>query len=161
MHIAEGLARNQHTTRTPCTGTDEDGAIAIVEKILEGDVATDGEVRTEEDAHFTHLRVVAVEDAVRQTELRDTVAHDAADLITALEDGDLIALACKQDRDGDAGRTCTDDRCLHAVRLRHLYLDPLEAGIGNIVLDGGNMNRGALDTANTVTLALLAMVTYE
>ena len=98
---------------------------------------------------------------MRQTELRDTVAHDAADLITALEDGDLIALAGEQDRDGDAGWTCTDDRCLHAVRLRHLYLDSLEAGIGNIVFDRRNMNRGALDATNTVTLALLAMITYE
>ena len=161
MHIAEGLARNQHTARTPCTGADEDGAIAIVEKILEGDVSADGKVRTEEDTHLTHLRVVAVEDTVRQAELRDTIAHDAADLITALEDGDLIALACEQDRDGDAGRTCTDDRCLHAVRLRHLYLDSLEAGIRDIVFDRRNMNRGALDATNTVALALLAMITYE
>ena len=161
MHIAEGLTRNQHTARTPCTSADKDGAIAIVEKILEGDVSADGKVWTEEDPHLTHLRVVAVKDAVRQAELRDTVAHDTADLITALEDGDLIALAGEQDRDGDAGRTGTDDRCLHAVRLRHLHLDTLEAGIGNIVFDGRNMNRGALDAANTVALALLSMITYE
>ena len=44
-----------------------------------------------------------------QAELRDAVAQHAADLIVALKDRDVVAVACQNDRNGQARRAGADD----------------------------------------------------
>ena len=157
-NITEGLARDQQTPGTPCTGTHEDRTIAVLEEVMDADRAADIKVGAEQDAQLPQLLAVAIQNGLRQTELRNAVAHDAAQLVAALEDRHLIASLRQNHRDGNAGRSGTDDTHLHAVGGLHLQLDPLEAGIGNVLLNGGNMHRRALDAANAVTLALLLMI---
>jgi len=59
-----------------------------------------------------------VQHSLGQAELRDAVAQHAADLIVALKDRDVVAVACQDDRNGQARRTGADDGGLFAVGRR-------------------------------------------
>ena len=113
--VTECLARNAELARSPRTGSEEYAGVAVVQKILYAGRSAEVEVRAEQNAHLTHSLIVAVENRLGQTELRYAIAEDAADLLASLKDRDLIAAAGKDDRNGDAGRTCTDDADLHPV----------------------------------------------
>ena len=112
----------------------------------------------EEDAKLGELFLVAVEDGFRQTELRDAVPQNAADLLAALKHCHLIAALCQQNADGDTGRTAADDGdSLAGLRL-HFQMQMVKIGIRDIILDTGKMNRRALASQNAMPLALLVMV---
>ena len=50
-----------------------------------------------------------VQHGIRQAEIRNPIAQNAADLVTAVENGDGIAVAGKDDGDGQPGGSCADD----------------------------------------------------
>ena len=56
-----------------------------------------------------------VQHGLGQAELRDAVAQHAADLIVALKDRDVVAVARQDDRNGQARRAGADDGGLFAV----------------------------------------------
>ena len=76
----------------------------------------------------------------------------------ALKDRDVVAVACQNDRNGQARRAGADDGSLFAVGRRgtlgHL------AGVGgrDVVLDDREMHRRTLDAAHAVPLALVLVV---
>ena len=133
----------------------------VGKKRVERQKTADRAVGTDADAELTQLFLIAVENAQRQTEVGDAVAHHAADLVHALEDCHVVALLRELDGDGDAGRTRADDGDGLPRRRRTLQGDAVEVGIRNVVLDAGDLDGGSFAQLDAVALALLLMVADE
>ena len=159
--IAETLSFDAEAARTPDPGTDEDGVVPIGKQRVERQKVANRAVGTDTDAEFTQFFRIAVEDAQRQTEVGDAVAHHAADLVHALENRHVVALLRELDSDGDAGRSRTDDGDGLPRRRRTLQDDAVEVGVGDIVLDAGDLDGGSFAQLDAVALALLFMVADE
>ena len=56
-----------------------------------------------------------IKDGFRQSEFRNAITQNTADLVSDLKDRYFIAIAGKNDRDGQTSRTGADDRDLHAI----------------------------------------------
>ena len=161
MAVAQAFALYPQCSRTPYTGADEDGIIAITEKDVQIEGAANGGVRADVDAQLSELLGVAVQDALRQAEIRYAVAHHATKMLHALKNGYIVAPLCQLDSYREAGRAGADN--CHILPLRRLVLHDnlVQIRIGDVLLNAGNLHRGALDTLNAVALALGLMVAYQ
>ena len=159
--VAEAFALDAEAARTPDARTDEDGVVPVGKKRVERQKAANRAVGTDADAELAQLFLIAVENAQRQTEVGNAVAHHAADLVHALEDRHVVALLRELDGDGDAGRTRADDGDGLPRRRRTLQGDAVEVGIRDVVLDAGNLDGGSFAQLDAVALALLLMVADE
>ena len=96
-HDAEQmLARHVHEARQAGAGADENLPEAVGLEILDGRRLADDEIGDEAAAEQPDLGDDVVDQRVRQAELRDAVAQDAAELVEGLEDRDRIALGREQ-----------------------------------------------------------------
>ena len=161
MAVAEALATHAEAARTPDAGADEDGVIAVLKQGVERQDAADGRVRADMDAEFDELLLVAVEDRERQAEGRDGIAHHAAKLALALEDGHVVAELGELDTDRDAGRPRTDDGNVLSLGRFMLHDDLVEVDVGDIVLDARDLDGSTLAALDAVALALLFVVADE
>lgn len=161
MAVAEALATHAEAARTPDAGADEDGVIAVLKQGVERQDAADGRVRADMDAEFDELLLVAVEDLERQAEGRDAIAHHAAKLAFALEDGHVVAELGELDTDRDAGRPRTDDGNVLSLGRFMLHDDLVEVDVGDIVLDARDLDGSTLAALDAVALALLFVVADE
>ncbi len=102
-----------------------------------------------------------VEDGFGQAKFGYAVAEHPAQLVFALKNGHIIAVSCQDDGDGDAGRTGTDDGGFYAVgRMRPLgHL--VGIGGGDVMFDGGEVDRGPLFSQDTVAFALVLVAAHK
>ena len=101
-----------------------------------------------------------IQHTVGQTVVGDAVAHHPADLVPGLKDGDVIAPAGQQHRNGQARRPRPDDGRPHPVfgrRARHHFVG---VGGGDIIFDHREVHRvmAGHPVADAVALALLFVV---
>ena len=159
--MTESLSGHAQLARLPGAGSYEDAAVTVVKEILDTCGSAQFEVGTEQNAHVAHPAVVSVQNGLGKTELRNAVAKDSADLLTCLKYGDLVAAAGQNDRDRNSRGACSDNADLHTVGRCAGKIEPLEAGVGNIVFDRRKVNRLALDPADAMPFALVLMVADE
>ena len=159
MDISKRLALYTKTMRTPYTCTDNDCAISIREKIIQIQRSADGNVAADIDTKDMKLLLIAIEDRLRQAEIRNTVAKHSADIALALKDCDTIAELCQLHRHSQAGRAGTDDGNTLSLIFSAGNNSTVKIRIGNIALNTGNLNRSTLDPLHAVTFALSLMVT--
>ena len=162
VHVAQRLALDVQGVRLPYARAQEDGLVTVLEHVLDGDRAADRRVRAHLDV-LEHEVVVlkVVQHRLGQAEIRDAVAQHAADLVLALEDRDLVALACQDDRDGQARRAGADDRHADAVAGRRALVHLAGIGAGDVILDGGEVHRSALAAQHAVPFALILVVAHQ
>ena len=160
-HVAQRLAFDVHGVGFPQAGTDEDALVAVAEEVVDGDGTADGGVGAHLDVFQLQVAVCKiVQHAVRQAVIGDAVPHDAADLIPGIKNGDVIAPACQQHRNGQACRARADDGGFHPVpgggAGRHL----VGIGGGDIILDDGKVHGvvAGHPVADAVALALVLVV---
>ena len=159
--IAEALAFDMEAARLPGAGADEDRVEAIGEEVVEVERLADRRVRADLDAERLQLRLIALEDGLRQAELRDAVAHHAADLVLALKDRDVVALLREAHGDGDARGARADDGDLLVLRWLALEHGPVEVGVGDVVLDARDLHGASLAALDAVALALRLVIADE
>ena len=159
--MAEGLSGHAQFARLPCSGTYEDAAVTVVKEVLNACGSAQFEVGTEQNSHVAHPAVVSVQNGLGKAELRNAVAKDSSDLLTGLKYGDLVAAAGQNDRDRNSRGACSDNADLHTVGRCAGKIEPLEAGVGNIVFDRRKVNRLALDPTDAMPFALVLMVADE
>ena len=95
-----------HCGRLSETRTDEYGIVAVPEEIIDGEGASYCRMGTYLYVLELQMPVLEViENPVGKAEGRDTVPHDASDLVAGFKDGDVISPAGKQDGNGQACRT--------------------------------------------------------
>ena len=160
-HIAQGLALDVHGVGLPQTGTDEDAPVTVAEEIVDGDGLADGGVGAEADPLQVQVVILeVVQHTVGQTVVGDAVPHDAADLVAGVKDGDVVAPARQQHRDGQAGRAGTDHSGFHAVFGGGTGHHLVGIGGGDVVLDDGEVDRvvAGHPVADAVALALVLVV---
>ena len=158
-HMAQGLALDVQGLRTPETGADEDALVAVAEQVIQADRAADGGVGAKLDALELQVAVGdVVKHGVGKAKVRDAVAHDAADLVLAVKDRDIVTVAVQDDGDGDARGAGADDGDLAPVGGGGAGLHLVCIGGGDVVFDDGEMHRHILDTADAVPLALLFVI---
>ena len=157
--IAEAFALDIQTSGSPQAGADEDALEAIAEKIVDGQGAADAGIRAETDALQLQVAIGdVVEDCVGKAEIRDAIAHDAADFITAVKNRDAVAVAGEDDRNGQSGRACADDGDSAAVeRCRSAY-HLIGIGRGDVIFNDRKVHRRLFDAADAVSLALMLVV---
>ena len=162
VHVAQRLALDVQGVGLPHARAQEDGLVAVAEQILDGDRAADGRVRAHLDVLEHEVMILeVVQHGLGQAEGWDAVAQHAADLVLALEDGDLIALAREDDRDGQPCRAGADDRHADAVALGRALDHLVGIGAGDVVLDGGEVHRRALAAQHAVPLALVLVIAHQ
>ena len=162
MHMAKALALDFQRVGTPHAGADEDGLVAVPEQVVHLEGLAHIGVGTHLDVLEAQMAVLEiVQHRLGQAEFRDAVAQHAADLVVALKDGHIVAVAGQNDRDGQTGRAGTDDGHPLAVRLCRAVGHLAGIGGGNVVFNDGKVHRRALDAADTVTLALVLVVADE
>ena len=159
--MTESLSGYAQLARLPSAGSYKDTAISVIEQVLYAGGSAQFEIGPEHDAHVAHPAIVAVQNRLGQTEFRNAVSKDSADLLAGLENGHLVSAAGQDDRDRDACRACADHADLHAVIRRAAQIQSLETGIGNIVFDGRKMNRLTFDPAHAVSFALVLVVAHK
>ena len=159
VYIAQALALDVQRVGPPDAGADKDGLVAVAEQVLDFQRLAHVGVGADLDALQAQVAVLEViQHRFRQTKLRDAVAQHAANFIVALKDRNIVAIACQDDRNGQARRAGTDDGGLFAVggrrALGHL------AGVGgrDVVLNDREMHGRTLDAAHAVPLALVLVV---
>ena len=159
MDIAKTLATDVQGVRSPDTGSDENRLITISEQIVNLQCLTDVDIRTNLDILHAKMTILEiVQNGLRQTKLRNTVAQDTTDLIMGIEDRNVITIAGKNDCDGQSGRTGTDDGNAHAVLRSGTFCHLRSVSGRNIVLNDGKVNGRAFDTADAMSLALILMI---
>ena len=110
VHVAKALALDVQRVGPPDAGADEDGLVAIAEQILNfSALPTSVLGRTLMPFKRRWRYSKSSSTVLGQAELRDAVAQHAADLIVALKDRDVVAVACQNDRNGQARRAGADD----------------------------------------------------
>ena len=159
MHVAECLALDMQGIGFPYTCADEDRLVSVTEEILDADRSSNMGVGTNLDTLHLDVTVLdVVKHRLWQTEIGNSVAENAADLVLIFKYCYLVAVSCQDNCDCDSGRTGADDGRTHTVpchgALNHLW------GVctGNILLDCGELNRHALSTEDAMSLALLLVV---
>src|SRR5208283_2365847 len=102
---------------------EKDGVVGFGER-FDGDVAADVGVGVEDDALGAHLLDAAVDHALFELEVGNTVAKQAADAVILLVDGDHVAGAAKLLGCGEAGGAAANDGdALAGGLLRRLGMD--------------------------------------
>ena len=160
-HVAKGLALDVHGVGLPQTGTDEDAPVTVAEEIVDGDGLADGGVGAEADPFQVQVVILeVVQHTVGQTVVGDAVPHDAADLVAGVKDGDVVAPARQQHRDGQASRAGADHSGFHAVFGGGAGHHLVGIGGGDVVLDDGEVDRvvAGHPVADAVALALVLVV---
>ena len=146
----------------PKAGTDEHALVSVPEEVVNGDRSSDGGVWPELNTLQLQMTVgEIVQNRVRQTEIRDTVAHDTADFILAVKYRDAVTIAGENYSDGEAGRTRSDDGNLPPVEWLRTFYHLVGIGGGDIVFNHRKMNRDIFNSADAVTFTLLFVVAYE
>ena len=147
--------------RSPNARPDENRLISVVKKIVEMQRSANRRVRSNVNAHLAQLRLIAVEDHLRQAKRRNPVAHHPADFVHALEHSNPIAALRQLDRDRDARRTRADDRnALPFIGLaieRHL----VEIRVRNVILDARDVDRRPAPTLDAIALALIFVIAHQ
>ena len=93
------------------TRGDEDGCESeLAEQLVDRHRLADDDVGLEVDSEGAQALDVLVDERLRQPELRDAVAKDAADRMERLEHGHAVAELREVARRGEAGRAGADDR---------------------------------------------------
>lgn len=137
VYMTQGLPFDVQRVGTPHSGSDKNRFVAVAEQIVNGDGSADGRVWTNFDIFQDQMAVLEIiENAFGKPEFRNAVAQDAADLVLAFKNRDLIALARQKDSDGQAGRTGTDDRHTDSIGRSRTFDHFGTVGTGNIVFDG-------------------------
>ena len=153
----EALARDAHEAGQAGAGADEHGLEAhVVEQLVDGQHLADDHVRLDVHAEGAEVVDLAVDDRLRQTELRNAVAEHAAGDVQRLVDRDLVAHARQIARAGQAGRAGADHGDLVAVggRRNGLLGVVLAVPVGDEALQTADAHRLALDAAHALGLAL-------
>lgn len=70
MAVAEAFALDAEAARTPDAGADEDRFVAVIEECVKCQCATDTGIRADVDAELGQFLLIAVEDGLRQAEIR-------------------------------------------------------------------------------------------
>lgn len=73
----------------------------------------------------------------------------------------VIAVSCKNYRNGKAGRTGTNDSSPHTIRRCRTFCHFICVSSRNIAFDGGKMDRSSLASKNAMPLTLVFMVAYK
>ena len=116
MDISECFALDVEGIRLPDAGADEDCLVTVAKEVIDADCTADVGIRAEFNAFEINVTVLKIfEDSLWQTEFRDTVAEDTADLVLALKDCDIVAVAGEDDCDCQTRRTGTDDCSFDSV----------------------------------------------
>ena len=118
-------------------------------------------MRTDADTHRKDLLFQTIQDRFRQTEFRDSVTCDTADLVLLLKDRHLIPMLCQNDRHRQSCRTCPDHCHRFFLFFWNLKFHSIQISVRNIVLNTGKMHRIAFLSKYTVTGTLLLMVTHN
>ena len=108
MDISKTFALNAKITRFPCSSADKYRCIAVTEQIFYLKNCADGCIRTDHNAHFCHFLSVAFENGLWQTEFRNAVLHDTANLVFPFKNSYAISLLCQKNSYCHTSRTCTD-----------------------------------------------------
>src|SRR5699024_10789554 len=159
--VAQAFALNVHGVGVPQARADEDALVAVPEQVVDGQGAADLGVGAHLDPLQLQVAVLeVVQHAVGQAVVGDAVPHDAAGLVPGLEDGDVVAPAGQQHRDGQARRARPDDGRPHPVfggGARHHLVG---VGGGDVVFDHRKVDRvvAGHPVADAVALALLFVV---
>ena len=156
--MAESLSGHAQFARFPCAGAYEHAAVTVVKEVLNACGSAQLEIGTEHDAHIAHSAIVSVQNGLGKTELRNAIAKDSANLLSCLKYCDLVAAAGQDDRDRDSRRTCSNNADLHTVGRCAGKIEPLEAGVGNVILNRRKVDGFALDPAYAVSFALVLVV---
>ena len=100
-----------------------------------------------------------LDDVLGQTELGDAVHQHAACNVQGFVYGNLIAQLGQVAGNGQAGRTCTDNCHLMAVRLRlsSRGVDVFTVPVSHKALQAANADGFALDAAHALALALVLL----
>src|SRR5699024_3044214 len=100
VYMTKGLSFDVQRVGTPHSGSDKNRFIAVAEQVVNGDGSADGRVWTNFDIFQDKMAVLEIiENAFGKPEFRNAVAQDAADLVLAFKNRDLIALARQKDSD--------------------------------------------------------------
>ena len=106
MHVAECLALDVQGVGLPHACADEDCLVSVTEEILDADRSADVGVGTNLDTLHLDVAVLdVVKHRLRQTEIGNSVAENAADLVLIFKYCYLIAVSCQNDCDCDSCRT--------------------------------------------------------
>src|SRR6476661_2885980 len=134
------LARDAEALRGLAAGRDQDG-VKVVDQILEGEVTADLDVVADLDAEIKDLLDFFHDDVAGQAPLRHSCPHHATRHRLHLEDGDLVALACKLPGRAKAVDPGADDTGSQAVPRRRNLASGLATVIGRDPLQVADADR--------------------
>ena len=145
-----------HKHGQACAGAHEDGLIAHLEQLVDGQNTADDHIG--HDLYTLGLQILHLvgNDGLGESELGNAVNQHAACGVQGLENGDLVALLGQIAGAGQAGRAGTDNGHLHAVGggLLGLGVHVLPVPVGNKALQTADGHRLALNTPDALALAL-------
>ena len=160
--MAQAFAPDVQLPRLPQARADEHALVAVAEQVVNGDGAADVGVGAEADALQLQVAVGhIVQHGIGQAEVRDAVAHHAADLVPAVKDGDAVAVPGQDNGHGQARRARANDGGLAAVGRSGALYHLVGVGGGDVAFDDRKVHRRFLDAAHAVALALVFMVAHQ
>ena len=141
MHIRQTFPRNPQVSCFPHSCSNKHACISVAEKIIDRQNCSDRSMRTDADTHRKDLLFQTIQDRFRQTEFRDSVTCDTADLVLLLKDRHLIPMLCQNDRHRQSCRTCPDHCHRFFLFFWNLKFHSIQISVRNIVLNTGKMHR--------------------
>ena len=91
VNVTERLALDAERSWSLCTGADEDCSVTVPEEVINHEDTAYCCVEADLNPHIGESSLVGVKKALWESELRDTVLHDAADFALPLEDSYVVA----------------------------------------------------------------------
>ena len=160
-NIGKTLPRHIQRTGPPQTAGDENGVIAVPEQVGNEKRGTDGRMEPEMETGTQEHIGVAVQNAVGQPEIGNTVPQHTAQLAFRLENGHLVAFPHQLHGSGQTSGTTADDGNLPSGGGRAGDFHAVQAGIGNIAFHIAPMHRVTLDAPDAMPLALTAVIAHN
>ena len=162
MDIAQRFALDMQGIGLPNARADENRPIAVAEQVINADCRADGRIRANLNALEDEMMILEIiQNGLGQTEIRNAIAQNAANLILALENGHLIALARKHNGNRQTRRSGADNRHADAVGRRGTLDHLIAVRRGNVAFNRGKMNGCALSSEHAMPLALILMVAHQ